>query len=88
MSQTIWIVESLADIDLSDMKLPMFTLYDHPKDFPTKIVARLWEGTVSRPTNAALLFDTLEQAREMFEGRYAWLERGPADDPCIIGVYL
>jgi hypothetical protein len=41
---------------------PVWSVYDKPLDFPTKVVVRKWHGIA--PTLDAMLFDTLEEARE------------------------
>lgn len=82
------ITARLEDIDFSGMTLPMWTVYDHPKDYPDKIVARLWEGALNLPTNAVILFDSLEAVRALFEPRYARLTRSPGDDAKIMETYL
>lgn len=67
---------------------PMWTVYDHPKDYPHHFVVRRWYG-VTREDLAALC-NTLVEAREhiavqggcMNFGREKW------DDPVIIETWI
>ena len=44
-------VPTLNLVDYSDIKVPLVVIYDSPKDFPGKVVARVWDGEKNRPTN-------------------------------------
>ena len=37
-------VPTLNLVDYSDIKVPLVVIYDSPKDFPGKVVARVWDG--------------------------------------------
>lgn len=39
------IVNSIAEVDLDGIRQPMIAIYDHPDDFPNKVVARIWIWT-------------------------------------------
>ena len=81
------IVATIKDLDMSDLQLPLITLYNHPKDYPDKIVARIWEGRTAQPTNAVILYDSIPDAKNDLRA-FTRLERRPEDDPCIICTYL
>lgn len=72
--------------------LPMFTLYQSPKDYPGKWVLRMWVCR-SEPVALDHLLVTESEAeciafiRNLGIG-LAWLERRPEDDACIRGVWL
>ena len=71
-------------------KLAMWTVYDHPKDFPDKFVARKWlVATEPVATDEHLVSDSLEWLRRRFEemGLYC-IPRNPGDDPNIVEVWL
>ena len=36
-------VPTLNLVDYSDIKVPLVVIYDSPKDFPGKVVARVWD---------------------------------------------
>jgi hypothetical protein len=80
-------VTSPDEIDLSEIELPLWTVYDRPRDFPDKVVVRLFEGKIAKPTNVALAFDTMAQARDVFR-RWHFLTRSPGDDPKIVGTFI
>lgn len=67
---------------------PMWTLYDHPQDYPNHFVVRTSWGPWHE--RRALLADTLELARlavSMEGGEYR-LVRDPLDDPKILESWL
>lgn len=72
---------------MKKLVFPIITLYDHPKDYPDKVVARLWDGTSAQPTNIVLLFAGKEEAKQAFSA-FNYLERSHSDDPSIICTYL
>lgn len=47
-------VESMTQVDLSEIKMPMAVIYDSPKDFPGMYLCRIWEGEGCHPTNTAM----------------------------------
>jgi len=66
----------------------MWTIYDHPSDFPEVYVARLWEGdraTDEHIVRAELTDLRIEVQRRGATGR---LPRSLADDPVILEVWL
>lgn len=71
--------------------LPIWTVYDHPKDYPTQLVARLWKLT-GEPTPIVLTADTLDALREAIQDATDFvltpLPRQPHDDPCIVETWL
>jgi len=77
------------------MYLDLWTLYDHPRDFPRHIVARRHrimhashQGTI--PAMIGGLYDSLAEARWDMEmlGLSGPLPRKPTDDPVIIETWL
>lgn len=56
------VIEDVKQLDLSDIKMPLFALYEKPLDFPNNYVARLFD--LDQPTNIVLVADTLEELRE------------------------
>jgi hypothetical protein len=69
-------------------ELPVWVVYDHPKDFPAHYVARLWEGL--NPTQSFVQSDKLEIVRAVLgvEMRLTCLPRHPNDDPSIIETWF
>jgi len=74
--------------DLRD-RLPLMVVYDHPKDFPDHVVARLWVSVPMRSTAMVLRATSLGDLRD-FLGRLGMirLAANPADDPVILETWL
>ena len=81
------IVEDFTDIDFTGIGLPMWTLYDHPNDFPKAYVVRLFDGATGKPTATIMLFDTIREAWNKF-GHAAFIARDDNDDPKIVGSWM
>lgn len=74
--------------------LPMWVVYDRPKDHPTKVIVRKWlipappeSGPV--PTREGFYTDTVDEAVTLLEraGRSP-LGRNAGDSPDIIGTWV
>lgn len=67
--------------------LSIWTIYDHPRDYPDGYVARRFE--LDRPTRDAIVGWSLRELRSLFAdlglGRIA---RHPSDDPVIVETWL
>ena len=83
-------VESLKEVDLSNLKIPMAVIYDAPKDFPDLILCRIWEGAGCHPTRIAMQKGTLEEMREaiMAAGFSIRFPRAEGDDPVIVETWM
>lgn len=81
------LVKSINDIDMSDMTLPLITIYNSPKDYQGKVVARVWEGKAASPTNAVILYSSIEAAQKELSIFFP-IEKSPQDDPCIVCTYM
>lgn len=71
--------------------LNIWTMFDHPTDFPEHYVVRLSVVTAAGPniTNVTLYSEDLEELREAMRAQgLVCLERDPEDDPKIIEVWL
>lgn len=76
----------------ADRRLGMWTVYDHPKDYPDGYVARLWwigRGTME-PSGTFVCGKDLEEIRTylLTELRLTRLERNTEDDPVILECWL
>lgn len=67
---------------------PMWTIYDHPKDYPCGFIARLWYGET--PTDQCLHAPDIVQIRELVveAGGSMPLVRDSGDDPCIVETWV
>jgi hypothetical protein len=72
--------------------LSIWTLYDHPSDFPDHFVARRWSVRYDAPTKDFLIAPTLDALREMVQSVTPYLlerfEREPHDDARIVETWL
>ena len=68
--------------------LSLWTVYDHPSDYPHCFVARRFE--MDEPTNDVITGGTLAQVRAQLGllGVSVRLEREPGDDENIVEVWL
>ncbi|NGO54551.1 hypothetical protein [Allomesorhizobium camelthorni] len=67
--------------------LPIWTVYDHPKDFPDSFVARLYVGQT--PTATFMSCPDLDMLRgQLAEMGLVPLARSEGDDPVIVEVWL
>lgn len=83
-------VDSLKDVDLSRIKMPMAVIYDSPKDFPEMYLCRIWEGAGGHPTNTAMQKFSLEEMREDIKaaGFLTRFPRAAGDDPVIVETWM
>jgi hypothetical protein len=70
--------------------LSMWTVYDHPRDFPEHFVARRWEVTAtSAVARDAVASDDLPKLRAwLADLGLARMPRNDGDDPAIIETWL
>lgn len=73
--------------------LSIYTIYDHPKDFPDGFICRRFESTgvpVARVIACEVVGtgETLEQVRQCLPPGLVRLDRHPNDDPNIIETWL
>lgn len=80
------VVENFENIDVSDLKIPMIVIYEKPKDFPNNYIARLWD--TNKPTNIAVVRDTLEELREVIPNHMVKFDRNIDDDKVIVEVWV
>lgn len=74
---------------MSDV-LRLYTIYDHPADYPEGFVVRMFEALAGQVTEKELLGQTptLEAARELIPPGLFNLGREPADDPVIVETWI
>lgn len=71
--------------------LPLWVVFDHPRDFPAHVVVREQRAGGGLITHApvACLYASMQEAHHDYRRRgLTWLERQPDDDPCIVGVWV
>lgn len=71
------------------MTLPMWTIYDHPLDYPDYYVARKWLcGKEPEATDEVLLDVDLDALRQKLPPFLYCMPRQEGDDPRIIEVWF
>ena len=83
-------VDSMQQVDFSEIKIPMAVIYDSPKDFPNLYMCRIWEGAGCHPTNTAMQKNSLEAMREDIQaaGFSIRFPRAQGDDPVILETWM
>lgn len=72
---------------MADGVFSLWTIYDHPRDYPNSYVARRFEN--DRPTADHMVSPDIESLREQMRQRgLALLSRDQADDPSIVETWL
>jgi hypothetical protein len=74
--------------------LPMWVMYDRPRDQPNRVIVRKWlvlappeSGAV--PTREGFWTDTVDEARRHLDATgLTMLPPSPGDDRSIVGVWL
>jgi hypothetical protein len=70
--------------------LPMWTIYDHPLDFPDVFVARRVEVTGDGPIPGEEIYtgDSLDEVRAQLPPGLVCFTRHPHDDPVIVETWF
>jgi hypothetical protein len=93
----------LEDIKLENFKdirfirnitsVPIFTIYNSPKDYPNTYVARLWTIDSGKPVSTKYFvvnknLDILRSLLPIYELGLVCFERNTNDDLCIVETWL
>jgi len=72
------------------MSLPMWTIYDHPVDYPRHFAIRaaIVSLVETMPSDRVQLADTLEEARKLVPPGLFCQPRSPGDDPVIVETWF
>lgn len=74
-----------------DLILSIWTVYDHPSDYPASFVARRHEvqaGGITVATPDAVFAPTLEEVRAKLPRDLVPIARSPGDDPVIVESWI
>ncbi len=67
----------------------MWTIYDHPGDYPDKFVVRKFiVGTSLIATQEVIVGATLDEVRDLIPPGLVCLTRSPDDDPVIVETWF
>ncbi len=69
--------------------LPIWTVYENPRDYPGQFVARKWlAGRRVQATDEVRVAQSLQQLRECLPPGLVCLQRQDGDDPAIVEVWM
>jgi hypothetical protein len=78
--------------DWDNDRLPMWVVYDHPRDHPDGFIARMWYSLPrSMSTDRTLTAATIDELRKAIRCQspgVVRIRRHPQDDQCIVEVWL
>ncbi len=75
------------DVDAS--RLPMWIIYQNPKDLPVQTLARLWYTLPDPVPTQTIIIGSLQTLRSAVSSHgYTNMGRAAADDPCIVEVWV
>lgn len=80
------IVESFANVDFSKLFMPVIVVYENPKDYPGRFVARLFD--LDKPTRVAVVKETLDEVRKAIPRSMVSIVRSKFDDPAIFEIWI
>ncbi len=80
--------ESIREFDLRKLKFPIIVIYRHPKDYPDKYAARVFD--ITRPTEAVIVKGTLQELQKdiAWNTDKSFLPADEKDDPNIVGSWI
>ncbi|MHC1766127.1 MAG: hypothetical protein AB9869_17805 [Verrucomicrobiia bacterium] len=77
---------------MNKAELGLWTIYDHPRDYPNCFVCRKHVITPDgqpRPTDEHIVAPDLESLREQMRSRgLCCISRDPGDDPAIVETWI
>lgn len=81
-------VNSISEVDTSELKLPLIAVYAHPEDYPGNYVARVYDVDV--PTNTVIVKESLEEIEADIQENTGkvFLKRRKEDVPALVGVWV
>ena len=82
-------INTFAQVDLSQLKAPIIVIYDNPSDYKGYFVARVWD--LDKPTDTLMLKKVLRKIREDIKANLpnmVTLARAKSDDPVIVETWI
>lgn len=82
------IVDTIQQVDLSDIKVPIVAIYEKPEDYPDSCVARIFDG--EKATNTIMIASCIWILKYDIERHtnLVFLERNEKDVKSLIGTYI
>lgn len=82
-------VKSFAEVDISDLKMPVIAVYCRPEDYPENCVARIFD--IDKPSNIILIKDDIATIRTDIRNAYPQLfpfPPGTGDVPSLVEAWI
>lgn len=82
------VANSIREVNMSNLKLPIIVVDWHPDDFPECCVARVFDA--DQPTNVVILRRNLEEIERDIRKNtgFTFLPRGSEDPLSVVGVWM
>lgn len=81
------VVDSFGNVNSAKLvKCPIIVVYEDPRDYPSKFVARLFN--LAKPTKFIAISDSLEEVRKAIPPTMVWFERFREDDEKVVECYM
>lgn len=81
-----FILNNFDNVDFTQIKVPIITVYDHPADYPKMLVARIWD--MNKPTNVIVMNENINILRALIPKNMTMFQPAQKDDPCIKEIWL
>lgn len=87
MAHTV-MLKSIREVDISKLDYPQFAVYNSPKSYPGKAVAKIMDD--GKETNMVIIQDNLGNLCREIRNELSreWFWREPDDAPELVGVFL
>lgn len=85
MNQSIKL-ESFKEQTFTGFRLPIFTVYERPSDFPNEYIVRLFD--LEKPTVYYVTANTKEEAIAKIPDGLSPIPLNKNDDPVIVAVFI
>ncbi len=81
-------VNSISEVDMSGLIMPLIAVYEHPADYPDNYVARVFD--ISEATDTIIVKDSLlDIQRDIGENTSRiFFPRGAEDVKSLVGVWV
>lgn len=81
------IVQSFREVDLSELRMPVIAVYNHPEDYSNRCVARVYD--TDKPTNIVLAKETVEEIEKDIRTNttFTFFQRGAEDVKSLVGIW-
>ncbi len=80
------ILNDFENVDVSELKMPIISVFYDTVDIPKKYAARLFD--LDKPTNVVVIKDTLEEIQSAIPLRFTRIDRQSNDHPTVVETWI